>query len=107
MTIHLLLLNEAKAIQREIVVCFSGKVLTFVHRASVSGNASLVNRVQPLASGENSDIQKICEKCIGVIQTVMTFEVCIGANHLETKAVWNVMPDTIVGLNPYGENNYS
>lgn len=106
--VHIFLMSATspKAVQREIQVFYDGRVTISVHcEVLLHEKVLTLNEIPPL--NEETNVSVISEKCLKIVQLVMSYEICVGANHMQTRNAWCLISDTYVDLNPYREDTYS
>lgn len=106
---HFLLLSDStpKAIQREVIISFQGVVSINIHCENIFSNQILTKIPIPRVVSEDLEsVLLFCEKCVCVVKELMNYDVCVGANHENTKKQWSIIAETYIDRNPYQERNY-
>ncbi|KAK3924773.1 DNA transposase [Frankliniella fusca] len=106
---HLLLISSStpKAIQREIFISFNGNVLVLIHCKLVPGFKELFKISDKLVAYSAKCIQEFCQNGLSLVAHFLRFKICVGANDLDTRSVWDKVQDTFIDLNAYKESDYS
>ncbi|KAK3910142.1 DNA transposase [Frankliniella fusca] len=107
--LHLLLFSVTtpKAIQREIVLFYDGRVSMFVHDNTIFSQKILSNYPVPsLLSENNVLLTEFCQMGLKLISCLMDYSVCVGANYDKSRCLWSCIPQTYVDYNPHREESY-
>ncbi|KAK3917951.1 Transposable element P transposase [Frankliniella fusca] len=107
---HFLFLSSRfpKAIQREVFVSFGGNVLISVHCVLLPSYQKLFELPsKPSVQFREECFEQYCDFCVMLVKKCKQFDVCVGANDVETREVWSEISSAgYIDLNPYKEESY-
>lgn len=106
---HLLLpsLQKPIAVQREVFISFNGSVMVYCHCVPVPSFPKLFKLDKNTIPQFNaSNLNDYCAKSVLLVKLFLQYDVCVGANHMETRNVWYMIGNSYVDTNPYKEVKY-
>ncbi|KAK3929441.1 Transposable element P transposase [Frankliniella fusca] len=106
---HLLLptCKSPISIQREIFLSFSGNVSIYMHNVLVPSFQEVFEiSKESLVVFNSSSAEKFCQYGVSLVRKFLMYVTCVGANDMETKNVWYMLPGTYIDKNPYHEDRY-
>lgn len=106
---HLLLpsCQSPISIQREIFISFSGSVSIYMHNVLLPSFQDIFEIAKASRVTFTSDsVEIFCKYGVSLVKKFLMYVTCVGANDMETKNFWYMVPDTYIDNNPYHEKRY-
>ena len=107
---HLLLLSSGLvlSVQREVFITFGGEEIIRVHCEPLSFAETFLEAIDlPRVKFEEASLDDFFKRALKIVQTLMQYKICVGANHAESRDVWSEIPGTYIDLNPYQEECFT
>lgn len=100
--------SSFSAIQREIIHFYDGSCKVAVHCTELSDSIQeeIFAGLPKLVRLTEETIHSFASKCVLLCRNSAQFQVCLGANYLESFSIWSSVEGASIDTNPYFETEY-